>query len=521
MKQFLLSQKHHLTFFGLLRIIAIAGAAITAYFILLQWQKDYHSDDDSIEETSHHFTPASRYVTLENDLERVTIDTNGGALVENYLKSNTLGGLSVLSPTHHYSAASGFVGKPPLTYVPTLSDDQRRLTLDYQGEGYRVQRVYQLNEDYQVSLKTTVFNDSPSPKDFRFFAEIERGTAHVMGDNNGIGRGTFFGFATYSQPEGYDKYDLGDVADGDISDIALPEGYFAFAEMYYATAWAWKAEAESGIMAPKIGGKVNTEGESPIGIVRMAAKNKTIPSGAQHTWSLSLYSGPKIAKTLDKLHPKLDLLISYGWFWPVSKLFHLVLTFFAKLVGNWGVAIMLLTLSVKIVLFPLNQMSYRSMAKMRAISPKMQRLREQYGDDKSTLSKETMALYRQEGVNPMGGCLPMLLQIPIFIGLFWMIRATVELRGEPFFLWVHDLSQIDHYFILPILMGIAMVVQQHLNPAPTDPTQAKMVRLMPYGFTLFFLWFPSALTLYWVTNNTLTVLQQWYITRTLKLHNPH
>lgn len=241
-----------------------------------------------------------------------------------------------------------------------------------------------------------------------------------------------------------------------------------------------------------------------------------VSAGETKTTSAQLYIGPKIIERLEAIAPNLDLTVDFGWlFWVAGPLFWL-LDFFYGLVLNWGLAIILVTVCVKAIFFKLSAASYRSMANMRRVAPKLQALKEQYGDDRQKMSQAMMDLYRKEKINPLGGCLPILVQMPVFIALYWVLMESVQLRHAPFMLWIDDLSVMDPYFVLPILMGASMFIQMQLNPAPPDPMQAKIMKFMPVVMTIFFLWFPSGLVLYWLVNNILSIAQQWVITRQIE-----
>ncbi len=239
----------------------------------------------------------------------------------------------------------------------------------------------------------------------------------------------------------------------------------------------------------------------------------SVAPGSTVTQEASFYAGPKDQYVLREISPNLDLTIDYGWLWFVASPIYWLLTRINELVGNYGWSIVLLTLTVKGLFYKLSATSYRSMANMRRVMPKMVQLKERYGDDKMKLQKATMELYQKEKINPFGGCLPMLVQMPVFIALYWVLLESVELRQAPFMLWINDLSVMDPYFILPLLMGVSMYAQSLLSPAPADPMQAKIMRFMPVVMTIFFLWFPAGLVLYWLCNSVLGILQQWYITR--------
>ena len=223
---------------------------------------------------------------------------------------------------------------------------------------------------------------------------------------------------------------------------------------------------------------------------------------------------PKAA--LEAIAPGLDLVVDYGWLTVIAKPIFELLQFLHGIVRNWGWAIVLLTLIVKLAFFPLQAASYRSMAKMKKVGPKLQQLKERYGDDRVKMNQAMMELYKREKINPLGGCLPIVVQIPVFIALYWMLLESVELRQAPFMGWIQDLSVKDPYYVLPLIMGVSMFVQQKLSPAPPDPVQAKVMMAMPVVFTFMFLWFPSGLVLYWVVNNCVSILQQWVITRRIE-----
>ena len=268
---------------------------------------------------------------------------------------------------------------------------------------------------------------------------------------------------------------------------------------------------------------------SGMNIIGLYGNPITVEPGNSANISAKFYAGPKDQYALAKLAKHLDLTVDYGWFWWLSQPLYAVLNFFAtgelhfggeiyKLFSgfqNWGVAIILLTVVIKLLFYKLSAASYRSMANMRRVQPKLLALRERHANDKQAQSKAMMELYQKEKINPLGGCLPILVQMPVFIALYWALIESVQLRHAPFALWITDLSVMDPYFVLPVIMGATMYFQQKMNPAPPDPMQAKIMSMMPIFFTFFFLWFPAGLVVYWVSNNLLSILQQWYITHTI------
>jgi YidC/Oxa1 family membrane protein insertase len=277
---------------------------------------------------------------------------------------------------------------------------------------------------------------------------------------------------------------------------------------YFLAAWLPKGgDKREYALKPLANGLV-----SGVVLVPLAA----LEPGASGGVAASLYVGPQEQDTLRALAPGLELAVDYGWLRPLSVPLFWVLDFIHDWVKNWGVAIIILTVIIKLVFFPLSAASYRSMAKMKVVAPKMQKLKERYGDDRQKLHEAMMNLYKTEKINPLGGCLPILVQIPVFIALYWVLLLSVELRHAPFMLWIEDLSRPDPIFVLPVLMGITMFLQTMMNPPPPDPMQARLMKIMPVAFSVFFFFFPAGLVLYWLVNNILSIAQQWQITRALE-----
>ncbi|MCB1805217.1 MAG: membrane protein insertase YidC, partial [Candidatus Competibacteraceae bacterium] len=245
----------------------------------------------------------------------------------------------------------------------------------------------------------------------------------------------------------------------------------------------------------------------------MVSAEQTIAAGQTGTFATQLYVGPKIQERLEGLAPNLSRTVDYGWLWFIAEPLFVILKWLHGLLGNWGWSIILLTVMIKAVFFKLSETSYRSMANMRKLAPKLQQMKERYGDDRAKLNQAMMEMYKKEKINPLGGCLPILVQIPVFIALYWMLLESVELRQAPWLGWIQDLSTKDPFYILPLIMGVSMFIQQRLNPTPPDPIQAKVMMALPIVFTFFFLWFPSGLVLYWVVNNVLSIAQQYVITK--------
>lgn len=317
--------------------------------------------------------------------------------------------------------------------------------------------------------------------------------------------GSFTG-ASYSEPgkHRYQKVNFSDMHKSNL-DIDSNGGWIAMQQHYFLSAWIPNLTTAPTKFYTRADKQNYTIGAVSQAIILQPQQHQSI--GAQ------LYIGPEITSTLKDIAPSLDLTVDYGILWFVSSLLFSLMKAIYNVVGNWGWSIVLVTFLIKLAFYRLSATSYKSMAGMRKLQPKLQLLKERYGDDKAKISQETMALYRQEKVNPLGGCLPIVIQIPVFIALYWVLLESVELRQAPFILWIKDLASADPYHVLPVIMGITMLIQQKLNPAPPDPMQAKVMMFLPILFTGLFWSFPAGLVLYWIVNNTLSIIQQWYITR--------
>ena len=287
-------------------------------------------------------------------------------------------------------------------------------------------------------------------------------------------------------------------------DAEAKGGWVAMQQHYFLTAWVMQPEQQYRFYTRSV--------NNDYTIGAMSSKIE-LQAKQQQFLDSSLYIGPEITDILQPIAPGLDLTVDYGWLWFLSSFLFTLMKHIYNIVGNWGWAIVLVTVLIKLIFYRLSATSYKSMASMRKLQPKLLALRERYGNDKAKISQMTMELYRQEKVNPLGGCLPIIIQIPVFIALYWVLLESVQLRQAPFLFWINDLASADAYHVLPIIMGITMLIQQRLNPAPPDPTQAKMMMFLPILFTGLFWNFPAGLVLYWIVNNSLSILQQWYITR--------
>ncbi|MFT7140316.1 MAG: YidC/Oxa1 family membrane protein insertase, partial [Sulfitobacter sp.] len=362
--------------------------------------------------------------------------------------------------------------------------------------------------DYLIQVDYLVNNQSSEPWQAAMFAQLKRdGDDPFASETQGMGMQPYVGGATFSEEGPYTKLEFDDIAE-DGYKAQIEGGYISVVQHYFISAWVPNAEGTYAYQARKLK-------DRNIYLFGFTSPVRQIEPGSTGQLSAQLYIGPKDQYRLEEISEGLNLTVDYGFLWWLAQpLFHL-LTFIHGIVGNWGLSIIVLTIIVKSCLYPLSAASFRSMAKMRKLQPEMARLKDRYGDDKQQFSQAMMELYKKEGANPLGGCLPILLQMPVFLALYWTLMESVELRHAPFILWIDDLSAMDPYFVLPILMGISMFVTQMLQPEPPDPIQAKVFKFMPIMFTFFFLWFPSGLVLYWFINNLLSIMQQYYVTRQL------
>ena len=320
---------------------------------------------------------------------------------------------------------------------------------------------------------------------------------------------TYTGAAIYTEQEKFKKIEFSALDKGNASyPKTADNGWIAMLQQYFLTAWLPKDKLPREYYAKRLGENQYTAGVIvPVG---------TIEPGNTASVTVPLYAGPEEQSKLASIAPGLDLTVDYGWLTVIGAPLFWLLSLFHSWTGNWGLAIILLTMSVKLAFFPLSAAGYRSMAKLRLVTPKLQRLREQHGNDRQRMHQAMMDFYKTEKINPMGGCLPIVVQIPVFISLYWVLLASVELRYAPFALWIEDMSSPDPYYVLPVFMGISMFIQSKLSPPAADPIQAKMMQIMPLAFSVFFFFFPAGLVLYSLVNNVLSIAQQWQITRMIE-----
>ncbi len=394
----------------------------------------------------------------------------------------------------------------------TLNDKEDTLVVDLHWQSDTdvkiTKRLTLRRGDYRFAVDYIVENNSAEPWQANLFGQIKRQSGPPpSATNNAMGLKPFLGVAVTQPDEHFTKFTFDDLAEEPFK-AQLPGGWIALIQHYFVSAWIPNRDQTHAYSA-----RVTPSGFNIAGFTSPAL---VLDPGKSGQTGAEFYAGPKDQYRLKELSPYLDLSVDYGFLWWIAQPLFWLLTKFYALVGNWGVAIILLTVLIKGLFFKLSAASYKSMANMRRVQPKMVAIREQFADDKQKQSQAMMELYKKEKINPMGGCLPILVQMPVFMGLYWMLMESVELRQAPFIWWIKDLSVMDPFFVLPLLMGASMFYMQKLNPPPPDPMQAKIMQWMPIMFTFFFLWFPAGLVLYWVVNNLLSMAQQYVITRQIE-----
>jgi YidC/Oxa1 family membrane protein insertase len=417
------------------------------------------------------------------------------------VQSGLLGSQTERTPTHEavFTAASD-------SFEMKEGEDSLIVDLEWQSEdGVKVTKRYTFNRGtHIVHLEHQVHNDSDTVWSGRDYRQLQRGEPV---DTGSAFMYTYTGGAIYSQEDKYQKYDFDELGSGQL-DRDVKDGWLSMIQHYFLGAVVPPRGEEQHFYGKKL-----ANGRAVIGGYGPA---KTIAPGASDSFTGTLFLGPKLQEELAELAEGLDLTVDYGFLVFIAKPMYWILDKIHDFVGNWGWTIIIFTILIKLVFFKLSETSYRSMANMRKMTPRIQALKDRYGDDKQRMQQAMMELYKTEKINPLGGCLPMLVQMPFFIALYWVLLESVELRQAPWILWINDLSIKDPYFVLPVIMGISMFVQQKLNPPPPDPMQAKIMMALPVVFTAMFAFFPSGLVLYWVVNNLLSIAQQWVITRRIE-----
>lgn len=419
--------------------------------------------------------------------------------------------------THNYVAQSGLLGANLPNHNSTFVSEQDQYELSANSDQIQVRLKADTGTTLQV-IKTITFHKSSYLIDIAYELDNMRQQAVTASSYFQLVRDsvapagslrflpTYTGAAVFSDKEKFQKVPFTDIEKNKAKFIKQADnGWIGILQHYFVAAWLPKENTNREYFTRKLDGDLYS-----VGVV---LPSQVVEPGQKTVVGASLYAGPTEA-TLDKIAPGLGLTVDYGWLTIIATPLFWVMSLFYAWTHNWGVAIILLTVLIKLIFFPLSAASYRSMAKMRLVAPKLEKIKQQYADDREQLNRAMMELYKTEKINPLGGCLPVVIQIPVFIALYWSILSSVEMRYAPFFGWITDLSAADPYYILPILMGTSMVIQMRLNPKPPDPLQAKVMQIMPIAFSVMFFFFPAGLVLYSIVNNVLSIAQQWFITRT-------
>ena len=535
--------------------------AVVTYLMLLAWQEDYPPIidtgvvDQQVQSTSNtqqlndlptqvpssspstnvpvtastNISSESRVqsdlVHIKTDTLELSIDLRGGDIVNlslpKYLKQIDVidDPFTMLesSPRRDYIAQSGLIGQngidssgralyESISRYYELESNQNTLQVDLINSvqtGVNITKRFIFTRDsYLVDIEFLIENDTDTDWQANAFGQIKRDSFEDPSSVGGLGR-TFLGFVTTTSDDPYIKVDFDDIDDRSESSETLG-GWIGFSQHYFLSAWIPNQDEVNRFTTRK------NQANQYFGEFTSGAF--TVSANSTANYKIQFYSGPKDQYALAEISPNLDLTIDYGFLWFLAAPIYWLLTRIDSIIGNYGLSIILLTFVVKALFYKLSETQYKSMAGMRRVMPKMQQIKDRYGDDRMGLQKATMDLYKKEKINPFGGCLPMLVQMPVFIALYWVLMESVELRHAPFVGWLTDLSVRDPFFILPLLMGATMFMQTKLSPAPADPMQAKVMQFMPIMMTVLFLWFPAGLVLYWLTNGLLGILQQWYIT---------
>lgn len=547
------------------RTILIAALAIVSYVMVLKWNQDYgqaalptqnaassniapslpdstnagNSNSADVPSVNAEGNPAELApVVVSKDLIRVksdvldlAIDPTGGDIVQLTLPKYPRRQDHPEIPfqlfdngnERVYLAQSGLIGANGPDARPSgrplysaeqksyqLADGQDQLVVDLKfsdaGVNY-IKRFTLKRGEYDLTVSYLIDNQSDKPWTGNMFGQLKRDASSDPSSSTATGTATYLGAALWTSSEPYKKVSMKDMDKGSLKEN-VNGGWVAWLQHYFVTAWIPEKSENNFVQTRK-----DSQGNYIIGYNGPALN---VAAGAQAQTSSTLYAGPKIQGKLKELSPGLELTVDYGILWFLAQPIFWLLQHIHSLLGNWGWSIIVLTMLIKGLFFPLSAASYRSMARMRAVAPKLAQLKEQFGDDRQKMSQAMMELYKKEKINPLGGCLPILVQMPVFLSLYWVLLESVEMRQAPWMFWITDLSIKDPFFILPIIMGATMFIQQQLNPTPPDPMQAKVMKMMPIIFTFFFLWFPAGLVLYWVVNNCLSIAQQWYITRSIE-----
>ena len=469
--------------------------------------------------------PQRELIKVETDLFRAGIDPVGGDLVLLELKRyrdslDTSKTFQLLGADHHYTVQTGLIG-PNLPNHKTVFTSEGKAYSLAEGKDVLEVKLHATSPDGAKVTKTLTFrrgsylvdvvheiaNATSAPIAAHAYFQIARDGKAPADDKAMLY--TFTGAAVYTEQEKFVKVPFGDIDKGKVPyPKSADTGWAAMIQHYFVTAILPPEKATREYYTRKIAENLYTAGT----ILPVPA----IAPGATGTVGVRVYAGPQEQEKLKEVAPGLDLVVDYGWLTVIAAPLFWVLEWLHGWLGNWGLAIIALTVLIKLIFFPLSAASYKSMARMKKVTPRLTKMREMYGNDRAKMNQAMMELYKEEKINPLGGCLPIVVQIPVFIALYWVLLASVELRQAPFFGWIKDLSVPDPFFILPAIMMGSMIIQTKMSPTPPDPVQAKVMMIMPFAFGVMFFFFPAGLVLYWVVNNVLSIAQQWQITRMME-----
>ncbi|KTL60745.1 membrane protein insertase YidC [Photorhabdus laumondii subsp. laumondii] len=534
------------------RNLLLIALLFVSFLVWQAWEADKNPQPTTVQATQQTDMPSSenqavpgsgkgKLITVKTDVLSLTINTRGGDIEEADLLAypDTLGSnqpfkLLETTPAFTYQAQSGLTGKDgpdnpmnserPLytaaqdSYVLADGQDELRIPMNFVTKnGIVYVKTFVLKRgEYAISVDYRIHNTTEKPLQMTFFGQLKQSVElpkHRDTGSSNFALHTYRGAAYSSDDTKYKKYSFSDI-EGESLSVTTKGGWIAMLQQYFATAWVPVANETNTFYTVALGKEMAAIGYKSAPISVAANSEKTVSS--------TLWIGPEIQDEMAAVAPHLDLSVDYGWLWFISQPLFKLLKFLHGFIGNWGFSIIVITFIVRGIMYPLTKAQYTSMAKMRLLQPKLAAMRERIGDDKQRMSQEMMALYKAEKVNPLGGCLPLLIQMPIFLALYYMLMGSVELRHAPFAGWINDLSAQDPYYILPLLMGVTMFIIQKMSPTTiTDPMQQKIMTYMPVIFTIFFLWFPSGLVLYYIVSNLVTIIQQQLIYRGLEKRGLH
>ncbi|HSP85571.1 MAG TPA: membrane protein insertase YidC [Psychrobacter sp.] len=545
------------------RVMIIIAMLITAYLLILAWRDDYADapavdtvpetatsvgadipstsgaagdipvqtqpvDNDKVDNGTVTATPATDagLITVTTDRYDIKINPEGGDIVYAALKQYdaTLDSdkpfvLLENNSNRVYVAQSGLIGQNGIdtaegrakyshttnNYVMKKGQQTLSVPLTYKKDGVTITKTFTFTQDkYPIDISYQIQNASTAAWQGQMFAQLKRDDSKDpgMSDKGALSMATYLGGAWGTPDDPYNKLKFGKFNDGELITTS-DKGWVGIVQHYFVSAWT----------PENFTGKFFSRETGDDYFIGFNSQPVNVAPNKQVTLNATLYAGPKVQSELKDVAAGLNQTVDYGLLWPISKILFAILDGIHKIIGNWGWSIILLTILVKFALMWFSNKSYYSMAKMRAIAPRLAALKEEHGDDRMKMSQEMMAMYKEEKVNPMAGCLPILMQMPIFLALYWVLVESVELRHAPWILWIQDLSAMDPWFILPLLMGASMFIQQQLNPQPADPMQAKVMKFLPIIFTAFMLFFPAGLVLYWTVNNLFSMTHQYIVNK--------